>query len=208
VSISLDNLPMLRIVAARTFNLILLDAAAMEKHGTYSGATVERRTLRTKCIFHFCMESIWRNGKNILCAVYIARLARHSFSVLCTSGHIVKYQIKEFAFGRRASNPSIYYPWCQLNNCIWTHIQNPSWNEISFCFYTPNFTYTNFFSFLKPYIFVYVFYSHQEYIRRRRDLKSNILEIFLDHARYIGETVCFFKPHRLFTIKCVHLNHV
>jgi hypothetical protein len=38
------NLPMLRIVAARTLNLILLDAAAREKHGTYSGATVEWRT--------------------------------------------------------------------------------------------------------------------------------------------------------------------
>jgi hypothetical protein len=23
--------------------------------------------LRTKCIFQFCMESIWRNGKKILC---------------------------------------------------------------------------------------------------------------------------------------------
>jgi hypothetical protein len=32
---------MLRTVAMQTLNLILLNAAAREKHGTYSGATVE-----------------------------------------------------------------------------------------------------------------------------------------------------------------------
>jgi HrpA-like RNA helicase len=67
------NLPMLCIVAARTLNLILLDAATREKHGTYSGATVERR--------------------------YITRLLCHSFSVLCTSGRIEKYQIKSSRLG-------------------------------------------------------------------------------------------------------------
>jgi hypothetical protein len=63
---------MLRIVAARTPNLMLLDAVVREKHGTYSGVTIERRT-------------------SLDCRV--------TFSMLCASGRIEKYQIKSSRLG-------------------------------------------------------------------------------------------------------------
>jgi hypothetical protein len=63
---------MMRIVAAQTLNLILLDAAAREKHSEIVAASR---------------------------VMYIPQLARHSFSVLCASSHIEKYHIKNACLG-------------------------------------------------------------------------------------------------------------
>jgi hypothetical protein len=58
------NLPMLRIVAAQTFNLILLDAAARKKHGVYSGTTVDRLTsLDWSATLFLCFANEWPHRK-------------------------------------------------------------------------------------------------------------------------------------------------
>jgi hypothetical protein len=82
VYISPGNLPMLRIVAAQTLNLILLDAAARENAGTYSGATVERHTSLDCRATHFLYFARAAESRSIRIRVRVWAASFQSFCIL------------------------------------------------------------------------------------------------------------------------------